>query len=41
MHANPCSGKWNLSIGPTTYQHSSAKYYDGESGGYEIDMIED
>ena len=41
MHANPCSGKWNLSTGPTTYLHSSAKYYDGESGGYEIDLIED
>ena len=41
IHANPCSGKWNLCNGPIGYLHSSAKYYAGESGGYEIDIIEE
>ena len=41
MHNNPCTGKWNLCEGRVDYLHSSAKYYAGELGNYEIDMIEE
>ena len=27
MHNNPCTGKWNLSLNPIEYQHSSARFY--------------
>ena len=27
MHANPCSGKWNLAPTPIDYEHSSARFY--------------
>gem|GEM_PF-6263499 len=33
--------KWNLSESLVDYLHSSAKYYAGELGNYEIDMIEE
>ena len=37
MHNNPCVGKWQLSINPIEYLHSSAKFYlTGEQGVYAV-----
>ena len=36
MHANPCTGKWDLAANPVAYIHSSAGFYAGEYHGYEI-----
>ena len=37
IHNNPCSKKWDLSINPVSYLHSSAKYYiAGEQGIYAV-----
>ncbi|HTC00371.1 MAG TPA: transposase [Ferruginibacter sp.] len=37
MHNNPCSKKWQLSINPVSYIHSSAKYYiQGDQGVYRV-----
>ncbi len=37
MHDNPCKGKWNLSLAPIGYVHSSATYYiTGVQGVYEV-----
>ena len=37
MHNNPCTKKWNLSINPVSYLHSSAKYYiEGNQGIHAI-----
>lgn len=37
MHNNPCVGKWNLSVNPAAYAHSSALYYaTGEQGVYSV-----
>ncbi len=37
IHANPCSGKWELCKDPADYMHSSAKYYlTGEQGIYPV-----
>ena len=33
IHLNPCHGKWNLSITPEDYEHSSAKFYICEKQG--------
>ncbi len=41
IHANPCSGKWNLCSSPGEYQHSSAYFYEmGVHGIYNVDHIE-
>ena len=37
MHLNPCTGKWQLTINPIEYLHSSAKFYlTGEYGFYPV-----
>jgi hypothetical protein len=37
MHNNPCIKKWNLSVSPISYLHSSAKYYiQGDRGIYNV-----
>ena len=37
MHDNPCNGKWNLSINPVLYPHSSARFYiEGVQGIYPV-----
>jgi REP element-mobilizing transposase RayT len=36
IHNNPCSGKWSLCEKPYQYPHSSAKFYDGDKGGYRV-----
>ena len=37
MHANPCKGKWNLSIAPIDYEHSSARFYiAGQHAAYPV-----
>ena len=41
IHANPCSGKWNLSINPESYTHSSAGFYaTGHQGIYPVDNLD-
>lgn len=39
MYNNRCAGKWNLFESPVDYLHCSAKYYAGELGNNEIDVI--
>jgi hypothetical protein len=37
MHENPCKGKWNLTLSPSEYVHSSARFYDmGEHSAYTV-----
>jgi REP element-mobilizing transposase RayT len=36
IHNNPCSGKWSLCEKPYEYPHSSARFYDGDKGGYRV-----
>jgi REP element-mobilizing transposase RayT len=36
MHANPCTGKWNLAMSPVKYTYSSAGYYAGDGSGYPV-----
>jgi hypothetical protein len=36
IHNNPCSGKWSLCEKPYQYLHSSARFYDGDKGGYRV-----
>lgn len=38
MHANPCSGKWQLAEEPIDWPHSSARFYNtGEQGVYPVE----
>ncbi|MEO6252023.1 MAG: hypothetical protein ABIO79_01850 [Ferruginibacter sp.] len=40
MHNNPCIEKWNLSVNPYSYLHSSAKFYiSGEQGIYPVTIF--
>jgi REP element-mobilizing transposase RayT len=36
IHNNPCSGKWSLCEKPYQYLHSSARFCDGDKGGYRV-----
>jgi REP element-mobilizing transposase RayT len=36
MHNNPLSGKWRLCDKPFQYSYSSARFYDGDKGGYRV-----
>jgi REP element-mobilizing transposase RayT len=36
IHNNPCSGKWSLCDKPYNYEHSSARFYDGDKRGYKV-----
>ena len=36
IHNNPCSGKWSLCEKPYNFPHSSARFYDGDKGGYKV-----
>ena len=41
IHANPCSGKWQLASTPEKYLHSSASFYaNGEEGVFPVDHLE-
>jgi REP element-mobilizing transposase RayT len=40
IHANPCKGKWNLSVEPAFYVHSSARFYiEGVQGIYPVNSF--
>jgi REP element-mobilizing transposase RayT len=42
IHNNPCSGKWNLALDITKYEHSSARYYiSGKHAVYVVKDVEE
>jgi REP element-mobilizing transposase RayT len=36
IHNNPCTERWKLAEKPYEYPHSSARFYDGDKGGYSV-----
>jgi hypothetical protein len=40
MHVNPCTSKWNLTLNPAEYLHSSARFFIcGEQGVYIVTNV--